>query len=249
MPRVRLIIDPPAAGSWNMAVDEALLREAPRSEIPTLRFYQWAEPTLSLGYFQNHADRNQHSSSLDCRWIRRASGGGAILHDQELTYSLTVPVRDTRASNVSHYFNRFHQSLIQALGEWGIRASLSGAANPMEAKSPPFLCFLRRNPVDVILNSAKICGSAQRRHSGAMLQHGSVLLKRSPFAPELAGINDLVPSADPVSVKALRTAWLKELSRLCHFSYDNGHLGLQEVETSRHLEADRFRATSWNERR
>ncbi|MEX0791863.1 MAG: biotin/lipoate A/B protein ligase family protein [Pirellulaceae bacterium] len=249
MPRVRLMIDPPAAGPWNMAVDEALLRATPQTGMTTLRFYQWAEPTLSLGYFQHHADRSRHVPSLDAPWLRRASGGGAILHDHELTYSLTVPVRDTRASNVADYFDHFHQSLIQTLRGWGIQAALNGDASLEGLGSPPFLCFLRRSPVDVILNSAKICGSAQRRHTGAMLQHGSVLLSRSPHAPELAGINDLVQLTDPLSVEDLRTAWLEELSRLCQFSYDKGVLATEEAEASRRLATDRFRANSWNERR
>lgn len=249
MPRVRLIIDPPAAGTWNMAVDEALLRETPQSGLTTLRFYQWAEPTLSLGYFQKHADRALHAASLDAPWLRRASGGGAILHDQELTYSLTVPVRDTRAREISSFFDHFHESLIRALSGWGIQARLNGTASEEGAGPPLFLCFQRRSPVDVILGAAKICGSAQRRHTGAMLQHGSVLMNRSHFAPELAGINDLVQPTDRLSVEALRTAWLEELSRLCQFSYDNGVLTPEEVEASRLLEIDRFGETSWNQRR
>jgi len=249
MPRVRLIIDPPAAGAWNMAVDEAMLRATPQTGITTLRFYQWAEPTLSLGYFQHHADRARHAASLNVPWLRRASGGGAILHDQELTYSLTVPVQDTRASIISSFFDHFHQSLIQALSRWGIEARLSGDANTGDAGSPPFLCFQRRSSVDVILDSAKICGSAQRRHTGAMLQHGSVLLNRSHFAPELAGINDLIQPAAPLSVEDLQMAWLEELSYLCEFSYDNGGLTPEEVNASRLLATDRFAATSWNQRR
>src|SRR5688500_20216584 len=87
----RLLLDVPAPGAWNMAVDEALLESAALENRCTLRFYRWSEPTLSLGYFQRYEDRRQHAASLSCACVRRASGGGAILHDHELTYSLAVP--------------------------------------------------------------------------------------------------------------------------------------------------------------
>ena len=63
----RLLLDPPAAGAWNMAVDEALLEAAAAEGQCTLRFYRWQEPTLSLGYFQAYADRWQHAASSQCR--------------------------------------------------------------------------------------------------------------------------------------------------------------------------------------
>src|SRR3954447_24341632 len=87
----RLIIDPRAPGPHNMAVDEALLIDAAEHNTAALRFYSWNEPTLSLGYFQNYADRHQHAASLACAVVRRQPGGGAILHDRELTYSLALP--------------------------------------------------------------------------------------------------------------------------------------------------------------
>src|SRR5882724_9809402 len=98
MEHLRLIIDPPAHGAWNMAVDEALLESAAVDGIATLRLYQWSEPTLSLGYFQPAADRQTHPASRECPLVRRASGGGAILHDRELTYSLAIPEKSARAA-------------------------------------------------------------------------------------------------------------------------------------------------------
>ena len=74
-----------------MGVDEALLMDAVENGVATLRFYQWSEPTLSLGYFQRYADREQHTASRNCAVVRRQTGGGAILHDRELTYSLALP--------------------------------------------------------------------------------------------------------------------------------------------------------------
>ena len=90
----RWMWDEPASGAWNMALDEALLESAGDDPMATLRFYRWSEPTLSLGYFQRSAERAAHIASRDCPLVRRASGGGAILHDAELTYSLTIPTTD-----------------------------------------------------------------------------------------------------------------------------------------------------------
>ena len=78
MVRVRLIIDPPASGAWNMAADEAMLLSAERTGISTVRLYSWERPTLSLGYFQATVLRDQHAASRDCPIVRRSSGGGAI---------------------------------------------------------------------------------------------------------------------------------------------------------------------------
>ena len=87
----RLIIDRPLPGAWNMAVDEALLLDASENGSASLRFYGWNAPTLSLGYFQRYDDRDLHAASRDCAVVRRQTGGGAILHDRELTYSLVLP--------------------------------------------------------------------------------------------------------------------------------------------------------------
>ena len=87
----RLILDEPSSGAWNMGVDEALREWAETAGGLGLRFYQWAPATLSLGYFQTHRSRALHAGSAQLPLVRRASGGGAIVHDRELTYSLVGP--------------------------------------------------------------------------------------------------------------------------------------------------------------
>src|SRR5690242_18095105 len=93
----RLLIDSAVDGPRSMAIDEALLESAAGGGPLTLRFYQWSEPTLSLGYFQRYEDRSLHPASLDCPIVRRPTGGGAILHDKELTYSLALPGKLARS--------------------------------------------------------------------------------------------------------------------------------------------------------
>src|SRR5688572_17520100 len=111
----RLIIDSPAAGPRNMAIDEALLSDATENGVATLRFYQWSEPTLSLGYFQRYDERYQHTGSRDCAVVRRQSGGGAILHDRELTYSLALPAGHPLARDSQRLYSAIHEAFINML--------------------------------------------------------------------------------------------------------------------------------------
>ena len=187
----RLIIDEPASGSWNMALDEALLESAGTNKRATLRFYRWSEPTLSLGYFQRLEDRHQHVASRDCALVRRGSGGGAILHDHELTYSFVAPVTDRVGANVEQLYDVFHETLVEELSSRGVRATLCESPSKVPRDEELFLCFQRRSIGDVLFADSKICGSAQRRHQGAVLQHGSLLLEASPCAPELPGIREV----------------------------------------------------------
>ena len=87
----RLLADPPCPGPWNMAVDEVLLEWAAASGGCCWRTYAWAEPTLSLGYFQDYDRRRSHPPSVECAAVRRLTGGGAILHDAPHTTIVSRP--------------------------------------------------------------------------------------------------------------------------------------------------------------
>lgn len=189
MTNLRLIIDPPADGAWNMGRDEALLLSAAAGR-PTLRFYQWLGATLSLGYFQTTADRETHSASKHCPLVRRSSGGGAIVHDRELTYSLAFPIISRTTPIPAEVYDAVHGAIIAALNQFDVSATRFEASG-VRHKTEPFLCFERRAAGDLLCGQAKIVGSAQRRHRGAILQHGSILLACSPAAPELPGIAEL----------------------------------------------------------
>lgn len=200
-----------------MALDEALLESAEAEQIATLRFYQWREPTLSLGYFQCYADRQLHEASSQCAIVRRASGGGAILHDRELTYSIAMPNSHPLASRAEVLYLAAHESLTKVLSELGVTATLrqcrSDRCQEKNSSVEPFLCFQRAADGDVLMGSYKIAGSAQRRRKGAVLQHGSVLLARSKCAPELPGISDLAGVS--IGVEQLLQRWsIRLLQRL-----------------------------------
>ncbi len=195
------------SGQENMAIDQAILERVNEDGIATLRFYGWAEPTLSLGYFQRFADRDCHGPSRTAACVRRATGGGAILHDRELTYSFTWP-NSTNATGANatgaqpELYRRIHQAIIETLYDLGINATRFGDSRSSHERlvskrnkeNESFLCFERRTDDDIVLSGYKIAGSAQRTTRNAVLQHGSIMWGVSPYAPELPGIANLVPS-------------------------------------------------------
>lgn len=257
------IVDPPLPGTWNMAVDEWLLERAGEGGQPALRFYQWAEPTLSLGYFQKYEDRVKHPASSDLPVVRRASGGGALVHHHELTYSLVVPADHPLARHPQQLYDAAHHALIDVLtqlarptaGEF-VRCPATSARGAGE----PFLCFLRRAEGDVLYQSPavpnprtsdgkyKICGSAQRKHRGAVLQHGGVLLAASPHAPELPGIAELTGVA--ITAGEVRESYTEMLATRLDLQLSPAQtLSDGETEAIRQIERAKFADTRWTQRR
>ncbi len=235
-----------------MAVDEALLESAAADGQCTLRFYRWDGPTLSLGYFQSYDDRWQHAASSRSAVVRRASGGGAILHDHELTYSLAVPAGHPLALGRLRLYAAVHSALIEALAQWEIEASMLEPPNRPQAdaggirKRQPFLCFLRRSPGDVLVGGAKVAGSAQRRCRGAVLQHGSVLLARSAAAPELAGLEEL--TGKRLAVGELLEVWRKKVAEALSIACEEGRLSEPQRRRAEWLTTQKYVCPTWTER-
>lgn len=186
MEAVRLIIDPPLDGPDNMARDQALLEScAAAGSEPVLRFYAWSPATISLGRFQTYAEYEQlppPAGALPV--VRRTTGGGAILHDLEVTYSLAVPIGHPLIKGpANRLYELAHDAVIAAIGPQARR--LGGDDPRCDASSlrGPFFCFARRHGLDVVIDDpedptsvSKIAGSAQRRTPQAILQHGSIML-------------------------------------------------------------------------
>ena len=170
-----------------MAADEALLDHTARGR-PALRFYTWSAPTLSLGYFQRSADRLTDARIAGLPYVRRPTGGGAIVHHHELTYALALPIELSRGE--PDWICRMHDVVRTALVDFGVPSVMLGCGR--ETGRDRFLCFEHLTPGDVVIGDAKVVGSARRKRLGAVLQHGSILLAASPFTPRLTGIRELV---------------------------------------------------------
>ncbi len=183
---VRLLPLASADGPHNMAADETLL-EAAAAGGAALRFYGWSEPTLSLGYFQPQSIRLCDPLLSRLPWVRRPTGGAALVHHHEMTYALALPPGPTWQPRGESWLVRMHAVIAEAL------APLAAAAESVveESKYGEILCFLHHTPGDLRIGRAKLAGSAQRRQRGALLQHGAVLLAASPFTPALPGVADL----------------------------------------------------------
>jgi lipoate-protein ligase A len=243
---IRLLIDPPQDGVWNMSLDEALLNSVAAGESPdTLRFYQWRPATLSLGYFQPFSDRQLHAASMHCAVVRRSSGGGAIVHDQELTYSLVLRVAERFAAR--ELYSLVHEGLRAILAARAIEASIFEEGQPKREHESSFLCFERRANGDVVSRGSKICGSAQRRLGSTVLQHGSLLLAQSEFAPELPGLAELW-DASP-NVEGILEAWKTEMGQRLGRPLIMANWKPQELANARLWADQRYGSSDWQHKR
>ena len=245
----------------NMAIDQALLESVQPHSRPVLRMYTWSEPTLSLGYFQKIGDRRNHAESTDLRCIRRSTGGGAIVHHHELTYSMVMPMTgiSPRPNQIGPQFDLYrqtHRAIVQLLSEFGVRAapfrmtprtSATRQVPKTGDSTEPFLCFQRRTEEDLIVCGYKVLGSAQRKTRHAILQHGSLLLRTSPWAPQLPGIWELTSNQVPMRELAERLGVIMGNE----FSIDwlSDEISPAEHQRASAIQAERFAAQRWLSRR
>lgn len=193
-----------------MALDALLLETAAAGGPSSLRWYRWSRPTLSLGYFQHSLPESLRQQFRGLDLVQRISGGGAILHHHELTYSLALSSHHPLAGEPRALYDRVHELVIEVIEQAGGAVSLRG--EPDASRSSEYLCFSRGDAFDGICRGFKVLGSAQRRRRGAVLQHGSLLLAASAYTPELAGLYDLAPPRiAPDELRPLLEARLAEL--------------------------------------
>ncbi|MCK5595213.1 lipoate--protein ligase family protein [bacterium] len=174
----RLIRSGHLNGYINMAVDEAMFtcNMSQNTSAPTtLRLYGWNPPAISIGYFQKTEDIKL-DKKIDV--VRRMTGGGAILHDRELTFSLIAPIKNSSIpEKVSDSYNVICQAIVNGLAFLGINAQIRGKVKTSLSKNhQPFFCFNSPSPSDVVFKNKKLVGSAQRRKNGTLMHHGSILL-------------------------------------------------------------------------
>ncbi|MED3660748.1 biotin/lipoate A/B protein ligase family protein [Ureibacillus sp. FSL K6-8385] len=174
----------PCSPSYNMALDEALLEFHSKGEIPpVIRFYQWNPPTLSIGYFQRaHRDIDfQALKAQNIGFVRRPTGGRAVLHDSELTYSIIVTEQyPNLPESVTEAYRFLSEGLLKGFHHLGLDAyfSVPDTEEKQEILKKPksAVCFDAPSWYELVVEGKKVAGSAQTRQKGVVLQHGAILL-------------------------------------------------------------------------
>lgn len=274
----RLLITPPARGAWNMAVDESILEHIGRGgplglrqgqvSLPTLRLYAWEPPCLSLGYAQPFSDVDV--SCLNARgWevVRRATGGRAILHTDELTYSVIAPNNEPRVEgSVLESYNRLAQALLLAVKNLELPVEMKeGKENGNGSNNP--VCFEVPSTYEITVNGKKLIGSAQARKKEGVLQHGSLPLTgdlaricealvfenesaREEAAKRLLDRATTVESAlgSAVSWETAAQAFVGAFEAQLGLSFERGELSQSESTRAEELARGKYAHSSWTER-
>ncbi len=259
----RLLDDGAAAGAWNMAVDEALLESvAAGSGPPTLRFYGWSPPCVSLGYFQRFEVVDLDACTAQgVEVVRRPTGGRAILHDAELTYSVAIPATVLGEDvGVLPSYHRISRALQAGLASLGVATTMAPPSAAPTAVDHGPACFDRPSAHEILLHGRKLVGSAQVRRGSAVLQHGSVLLEPGTArlvlclkgaAADKARLDAAVIGLAEVGLSelgAVRAALVRGFQREFGIAITSGRLSAAEREQAARLAALKYGLREWTER-
>jgi lipoyl(octanoyl) transferase len=240
---IRILPFATADGPHNMAADEALLTSALEGTA-SLRFYGWSTPTVSLGYFQHAKLRQSDEKLATLPFVRRPTGGSALIHHHELTYALALPPEIAKqGKGQGAWLCRMHKIIARALNSLDIHAATVSQERPFDG----LLCFQHQTPGDLTIKGAKVVGSAQRKQRGALLQHGAILLATSPHARNLPGIRELTGRDLPVSelIPAIEREFIQETG------WTTTPAGWIDTEQKRveNLDQSKYSQAAWNEKR
>jgi lipoyl(octanoyl) transferase len=262
-----------------MAIDEAMLVAHQEGRTPpTLRFYGWDQATLSIGYFQRAAaevdfDRLRRRG---IGFVRRPTGGRAVLHDRELTYSIVVgETYPGIPAGVEEACRMLSEGLLRGFGRLGLDARISGGERPDEASSvkpASSACFDTPSQYELVLEGRKIAGSSQMRSKGVILQHGSIPLemdadllfdilrhkdeeekqrKKRIFERKAAAIGDCLRNRNlPMpKMSEIEQAFLAGFAEGLSILINPGTLSVFEEELATRLAAAKYGTDEWNLRR
>jgi len=245
----RLLRDEPARGARNMALDHALAATLGEREA-VLRLYGWSRPTVSFG--RNEPARavvDASGARHELDFVRRPTGGRAVVHWRELTYAVVAPLDAWGGLRAA--YEGINGALAGALAVLGAPADVEGgrrATLPVDAGP----CFRAPAPGEVVARGRKLVGSAQARLEGVLLQHGSILLDDDQgligdvAASRPATLRGLVGD---VSIDALAFQVAKSLRETFGGRWVEGGYRPVEIDTAERLEAERYGQDSWTWRR
>ncbi len=268
----RLISDGAHSGAVNMATDEALLlSHADGESPPILRLYRWEPPSLTIGYFQSY---RREVDEEGCRargfdWVRRPTGGRAVLHQHELTYAVIIG-EHLLSGSVLQTYRALSEALVEGVRRLGLEAELAPGRPPTrrDREASSAACFDSATPHEVTVEGRKVIGSAQVRQRGVLLQHGSVPL----WLDRDAAVDTLNLGSDAVRRRVRATlekkaAGLDELTR-AQLDYDRvadalqrgfastfslqlqrDELSIGERERVERLYSDKYSKDEWNRKR
>lgn len=254
-------------GAYNMAVDEAILHYVSLGESPpTLRFYGWNPPSMSLGYFQK---LEKSIDILACKnmgidIVRRLTGGRAVLHHEELTYSVILPENyPNMPSSITESYKILSQGLLKGFEELGVNAILSPETSLNPANFSSGACFDAPSSYELTVEGKKIVGSAQTRQKNTILQHGSILNKlqednlfdcllfpsekvkeklKNTFVSKATSIEKI--KGIPESWENLCTAFLKGFSNGLNISLSESVLSSNELNLANSLH-EKYKSKDW----
>jgi lipoate-protein ligase A len=198
----RALLSEPLDGASNMALDEALMLRAGRTKEAVLRVYGWARPTLSLGRNQSARDKYDIEGARErgTDFVRRPTGGRAVLHHREITYSVTAPV--SALGTLRESYTVINRLLIHGLRLLGVDAR---EADPRGATPRPGVlpCFVVPTKGEIVADGRKLVGSAQVRVGEALLQHGSVLVDDDQALASALLLAPVAPPPPPATLREL----------------------------------------------
>ncbi|MGC5327093.1 lipoate--protein ligase family protein [Brevibacillus sp. SYSU BS000544] len=276
MEQWRYIVTEPMSPAMNMAIDEAILILHSEGKVPpTVRFYTWNPATLSIGYFQ----KSEKEIDLDAvrehklGFVRRPTGGRAVLHDQELTYSVVVSEDHPKMpASVTEAYQVISTGLLHGFHQLGLQAEMVSLASEEEKEkySSPgsSACFDSPSWYELVVEGKKVAGSAQTRQKGVILQHGSILLDMDvellfsllKFPSERVKqrmIDSFVQKAVTINEVSGRTVSLEEAIEAFRKGFASGlevelveqPLTEEELKLAQELAETRYATDEWNFRR